>query len=146
MIHIKKTTFTLLALMLPIGIADAEMVRDDPILLPKRYNIIAHTGQDPVYRSFQNNKGGVVDLNINSPYVKAISGDPFDKTHLHENSDTFDWAGVVVQTHQLKTTPHQQRTMSETSLVSNVSSSTLPSPPAFLLFLAGIAASSRRRN
>lgn len=144
--HIKKITFTLLALMLPVEIASAEMIRDDPILLPKRFNIIAHTGQDPVYRSYQNNKDGFIDLNINSPYVKAITGDPSATTHLYEYSEPFDWSGVVVQTRQLISNHQKQRTMSETSLFTNVSSSTLPAPPAFLLFLAGIAASSRRRN
>lgn len=146
MIHIKKTIFTLLVLMLFTGITEAEMVRNNPILLPKRHNITAHTGQDPVYRSIQNNKIGLFDSTLNSSFAKTVFREQFTSNHLYDFSDTYDWSADVVSTFPSNTSNREQLTSFETNLVSNVSSSTLPSPPAMLLFIAGIATSTRRRK
>ncbi len=146
MTHIKKTTYAILALLLCSEFAGAGLIKSNAILLPKRFNITAHTGQDPVYRSLQNDNLTFIDSSVRSPFVKLIEEGEISVSKLTEFSNSFDWSSEHSSMREIEPSAHQRITNSEPTLYSIVGTTPIPAPPAFLLLFASITTCSRRRN
>ncbi len=149
--NLKYIAITFLALVCTT-LANGELSDTENSENPIKLTIFGHTGQDPVYKSIID-KPGFSNPKKKTAFVSKIVYQEDTFSIVDVLLDTTDWLPVYsvvdnmdITVNELSLTQYSNQSYdSEVFGNSMTGHGSLPTPPAFLLLLAGLTAQKRRK-
>ena len=134
-------------------VASAEFSNIENAQNPIKLTIIGHTGQDPIYKSVFD-KPVFINPIKKSPFVDMVTEPELTYSVAELLTDSIGWSNGLLEINDMEIAAYQSPldTIGEqlnglpSTGNSQLNSGTIPTPPAFLMLLAGLTASKRRKS